>query len=165
MPESIAVGEQSNVMFSVFNTGKTTLYNVKVSYESDTVDSGITYLGNIAPGATGNVDSMVTGIAPDMGEGIVKAVITYEDEAGNETRCEKDLNLYVYEMTFEEEFTDEYPMEYVEEESQGTLPIAAIIGIVVVVIAVVVIIIVVIVKKKKAKKQKEDLDLLDEDDV
>lgn len=165
MPESIAVGEQSNVMFSVFNTGKTTLYNVKVSYESDTVDSGITYLGNIAPGATGNVDSMVTGIAPDMGEGIVKAVITYEDEAGNETRCEKDLNLYVYEMTFEEEFTDEYPMEYVEEESQGTLPIVAIIGIVVVVIAVVVIIIVVIVKKKKAKKQKEDLDLLDEDDV
>ena len=165
MPESIAVGEQSNVMFSVFNTGKTTLYNVKVSYESDTVDSGITYLGNIAPGATGNVDSMVTGIAPDMGEGIVKAVITYEDEAGNETRCEKDLNLYVYEMTFEEEFTDEYPMEYVEEESQGTLPIVAIIGLVVVVIAVVVIIIVVIVKKKKAKKQKEDLDLLDEDDV
>ena len=165
MPESIAVGEQSNVMFSVFNTGKTTLYNVKVSYESDTVDSGITYLGNIAPGATGNVDSMVTGIAPDMGEGIVKAVITYEDEAGNETRYEKDLNLYVYEMTFEDEFMDEYPMEYVEEESQGTLPIAAIIGIVVVVIAVVVIIIVVIVKKKKAKKQKEDLDLLDEDDV
>lgn len=165
MPESIAVGEQSNVMFSVFNTGKTTLYNVKVSYESDTVDSGITYLGNIAPGATGNVDSMVTGIAPDMGEGIVKAVITYEDEAGNETRYEKDLNLYVYEMTFEDEFTDEYPMEYVEEESQGTLPIAAIIGMVVVVIAVVVIIIVVIAKKKKAKKQKEDLDLLDEDDV
>lgn len=165
MPESIAVGEQSNVMFSVFNTGKTTLYNVKVSYESDTVDSGITYLGNIVPGATGNVDSMVTGIAPDMGEGIVKAVITYEDEAGNETRYEKDLNLYVYEMTFEDEFTDEYPMEYVEEESQGTLPIAAIIGIVVVVIAVVVIIIVVIAKKKKAKKQKEDLDLLDEDDV
>ena len=165
MPESIAVGEQSNVMFSVFNTGKTTLYNVKVSYESDTVDSGITYLGNIAPGATGNVDSMVTGIAPDMGEGIVKAVITYEDEAGNETRYEKDLSLYVYEMTFEDDFTDEYPMEYVEEESQGTLPIAAIIGIVVVIIAVVVIIIVVIVKKKKAKKQKEDLDLLDEDDV
>ena len=60
MPESIAVGEQSNIMFSVFNTGKTTLYNVKVTYESDAIESGISYLGNLDPGATGNVDSMVT---------------------------------------------------------------------------------------------------------
>lgn len=164
MPESIAVGEQSNVMFSVFNTGKTTLYNVKVSYESDTVESGITYLGNIAPGATGNVDSMVTGIAPDMGEGIVKAVVTYEDEAGNETRYEKNLNLYVYEMTFEEEPMEVYPMEPIEEQKSG-IPMVAIIGIVVVVVIVIVFVIVIIVKKKKAKKQKEDLDLLDEDDV
>ena len=65
MPESIAVGEQSNIMFSVFNTGKTTLYNVKVTYESDAIDSGISYLGNLDPGATGNVDSMVTGIAAE----------------------------------------------------------------------------------------------------
>ena len=164
MPNSIAVGEQSNVMFSVFNTGKTTLYNVKVSYESDTVESGITYLGNIAPGATGNVDSMVTGIAPDMGEGIVKAVVTYEDEAGNPTRYEKDFNLYVYEMAFEEEPMDIYPMEPMEEDTG--LPMAAIIGIIgLVVIVIIVIVVIIITKKKKAKKQKEDLDLLDEDDV
>ena len=166
MPESIAVGEQSNVMFSVFNTGKTTLYNVKVSYESDTVESGITYLGNIAPGATGNVDSMVTGVAPDTGEGIVKAVVTYEDEAGNPTRYEKDLNLYVYEMSFEEEPMDMYPMEPMEEENSNKLSVVAIIGIIVlVVIVVIVVVVVIITKKKKAKKQKEDLDLLDEDDV
>lgn len=163
MPESIAVGEQSNVMFSVFNTGKTTLYNVKVSYESDTVDSGITYLGNIAPGATGNVDSMVTGIAPDTGNGIVKAVVTYEDEAGNPTRYEKDLNLYVYEMSFEEEPMDMYPVEPLEDENPNVLLIIVIIGIIVV--AVIIVVVVVITKKKKAKKQKEDLDLLDEDDV
>lgn len=164
MPESIAVGEQSNVMFSVFNTGKTTLYNVKVSYESETVESGITYLGNIAPGATGNVDSMVTGIAPDMGEGIVKAVVTYEDEAGNETRYEKNLNLYVYEMTFEEEPMDIYPMEPIEEQESG-IPMVAIIGIAAVIVVVIIVVIVIIMKKRKAKKQKEDLDLLDEDDV
>lgn len=166
IPESIAVGEQSNVMFSVFNTGKTTLYNVKVSYESDTVESGITYLGNIAPGATGNVDSMVTGIAPDTGEGIVKAVVTYEDEAGNPTRYEKDLNLYVYEMSFEEEPMDMYPMDPMEEENSNKLSVVAIIGIIVlVVIVIIVVVVVIITKKKKAKKQKEDLDLLDEDDV
>lgn len=164
MPESIAVGEQSNVMFSVFNTGKTTLYNVKVSYESDTVECGITYLGNIAPGATGNVDSMVTGIAPDMGDGTVKAVVTYEDEAGNETRYEKDINLYVYEMTFEEDMAGDYPMEPMEDENGKTVSIFVIVGIVAAVI-VIVIIIIVMIKKKKAKKHKEDLDLLDEDDV
>lgn len=165
LPESIPVGDQSNVMFSVFNTGKTTLYNVKVTYESETVESGITYLGNIAPGATQNVDSMLTGIAPDTGEGIVKAVITYEDEAGNETRFEKDLNLLVYEMSFDEGMED-IPMEPMEEEPQKKgLPMAAIIGIIVGVIAVIVIVVVIISKKKKAKKQKEDMDLLDEDDV
>lgn len=166
MPESIAVGEQSNVMFSVFNTGKTTLYNVKVSYESDTVDSGITYLGNIAPGATGNVDSMVTGIAPDTGEGIVKAVVTYEDEAGNPTRYEKDLNLYVYEMSFEEEPMEFYPEEPIDEGNSNSISVVVIIGIIgLVVIVVIVVVVVIIAKKKKAKKQKEDLDLLDEDDV
>ncbi|MDE6941400.1 MAG: hypothetical protein K2P40_10735, partial [Lachnospiraceae bacterium] len=140
MPESIAVGEQSNVMFSIFNTGKTTLFNVKVNYESETVDSGITYLGNIAPGNTGNVDSMLTGIAPDTGAGTVKAVITYEDEAGNESRYEKDLNLLVYEMTFDEGMMENVPMEPLEEEpAQKKLPLVAVIGIVAAVVAVIVV--------------------------
>ena len=164
VPESIAVGEQSNVMFSVFNTGKTTLYNVKVTYESETVESGITYLGNIAPGATGNVDSMVTGILPDAGEGIVKAVVTYEDESGNESRIEKDLNLYVYEMVMEDpSMMEDMTMEPEEPENKG-IPVVAIIGILVVLI-IVIVVIVILMKKRKAKKHKEDMDLLDEDDV
>lgn len=165
MPESIAVGEQSNVMFSIFNTGKTTLFNVKVNYESETVDSGITYLGNIAPGNTGNVDSMLTGIAPNTGGGTVKAVITYEDEAGNESRYEKDLNLLVYEMTFDEGMMENVPTEPFEEEpAQKKIPLVAVIGIVAAVVAVIVVVAVVISKKKKAKKHKEDMDLLDGDD-
>lgn len=163
MPESIAVGEQSNVMFSVYNTGKTTLYNVKVTYEGDSVESGITYLGNIAPGATGNVDSMVTGIAQDAGDGTITAVVTYEDEAGVETRYEKELNLYVYEMTMDEEpMMDEMFMDPVIEEGQSGPSIGIIIA-VVVMVAVVAVVVVVIVKKKKAKKKQDDLNLLDDD--
>lgn len=166
MPESIPVGEQSNVMFSVFNTGKTTLYNVKVTYESATVESGITYLGNISPGATQNVDSMLTGIAPDTGEGIVKAVITYEDEAGNETRFEKDLNLLVYEMVIDEGMMEDMPMEPIEDENtKKKIPLAGILGIAAAAIVVIVVVITIISKKRKAKKHKEDMDLLDEDDV
>ncbi len=56
--------------FSVFNTGKTTFNNVKVTYESENVERRIPYLGNIAPGATQNVDSMLTGIAPEYWEGM-----------------------------------------------------------------------------------------------
>ncbi len=164
MPETIAVGEESNVMFSVFNTGKTTLYNVKVTYEGDTVESGITYLGNIAPGATGSVDSMVRGIAPDTGNGVVKAVITYEDEAGNESRYEKELNLYVYEMFIEDFPMEDIPMEPMEPEQKG-LPMVAMIGIVAGVIVLIIVVIVIIAKVKKAKKHKEDMDLLDEDDA
>ncbi len=165
MPESIAVGEQSNVMFSIFNTGKTMLFNVKVNYESDTVDSGVTYLGNIAPGNTGNVDSMLTGIAPDMGTGIVKAVITYEDEAGNETRYEKDLNLQVYEMNFDEGMMEDISTEpVVDESAQKGIPLIAIIGIAAAVVVLIVIIIVIVSKRRKAKKQREDMDLLDGDD-
>lgn len=165
MPESIAVGEQSNVMFSVYNTGKTTLYNVKVSYKSDTVDEALTYLGNIAPGQTGSVDSMVTGVAADTGEGIVKAIISYEDEAGNETQVEKDLNLSVYEMMFDDPGMDMGGEAFEDggEESKQGLPIVAIVIGIVAVIAVIVVIAVIISKKKKAKQHKEDMDLLDED--
>lgn len=165
MPESIAVGEQSNVMFSVYNTGKTTLYNVKVSYKSDSVDEALTYLGNIAPGQTGSVDSMVTGVAPDTGEGIVKAIISYEDEAGNETQVEKDLNLSVYEMVFDDPGMEMGGEEFMggEEESKKGIPVVVIIIIVVVVIAAVIVVAAVIKKKKKAKQHKEDMDLLDED--
>ena len=166
MPESIAVGEQSNIMFDVYNTGKTTLYNVKVSYRSDMVDDALTYLGNIAPGQTGNVDSMVTGIAPDTGEGIVKAVISYEDEAGNETQVEKEINLSVYEMTFDDPGMEMGGEDFGggEEEQKKGLPVIAVIIIVVAVIAVVIVAVAVIRRKKKAKKHQEDIDLLDGDD-
>lgn len=168
MPESIAVGEQSNVMFSVYNTGKTTLYNVKVSYKSDSVDESLTYIGNMSPGATGNVDSMVTGIAPDTGDGIIKAVITYEDEAGNETQIEKELNLYVYELSFDEaaDMDMGYDMPIEEETPQNKIPTTVITaGIVIAAFIAIVIIAAVVRKKKKAKQHKEDVDLLDEDDV
>ena len=95
----------------------------------------------------------------------MKAVITYEDEAGNETRYEKDLNLSVYEMTFDEGMMEDIPMEPVEDENaQKKVPLVAIIGIVAAVVAVIVIITVVISKKRKAKKHQEDMDLLDGDD-
>lgn len=38
VPADITVGSQSNVMFSIYNTGKTTLYNVQVKFKADSID-------------------------------------------------------------------------------------------------------------------------------
>ncbi len=95
LPASINVGEQSNVTFSVFNTGKTTLNNVWVKFKGDSITGGDTYLGNINSGGTGNVDAMLTGLAPTMDDGTIIAEISYENESGEVTTLEKTITLFV----------------------------------------------------------------------
>ena len=53
MPDSMAVGSESNVMFGINNTGKVVLYNVTVSFEGDSIKPVDTCVGNIKPGETG----------------------------------------------------------------------------------------------------------------
>lgn len=97
MPESITVGEESNVMFGINNTGKVILYNVMVKFEADSIQTTDTYVGNIKPGETGNVDTMLSGAAPTTDDGKIKVTISYEDENGEVTEEEKELSLYVTE--------------------------------------------------------------------
>lgn len=96
-PDSISVGEESNIMFGINNTGKVTLYNVMARFEADSIQTTDTYVGNIKSGETGNVDCMVTGAAPTADDGKVKVIISYEDENGEVSEVEKELTLYVSE--------------------------------------------------------------------
>ena len=165
MPASIMVGEQSNIMFSIYNTGKTDLYNVQVKYEGASIEGGDVYLGTIKPGATGNVDSMVNGIAATTDDGTIKAVITYEDEAGNQSKVEKEMNVFVSEYVAPE--MDMGMMEPMPEEETGmSLPV--ILGIIAAVVAVVAAAVVIILKIRKKKKAAailaEDLMDLDKDE-
>lgn len=164
-PANIMVGEQSNVMFQIYNTGKTTLYNVQVKFEADSVEGGDTFIGNLQPGATGNVDAMVSGIAASMDDGTVKAVITYEDEAGNQTREEKDINILVSDMPVDDGMTD-MPMPDEDMEKPG-VNVGVIIGIaaaVIVLAAAIVAVLKIRKKKKSAKLLAEDLLDLDKDE-
>lgn len=165
-PSDIMVGEQSNVMFSIYNTGKTTLYNVQVKFEADSVEGGDTFIGNLSPGATGNVDAMVTGIAATTDDGTVKAVITYEDEAGNQTREEKDITIFVSEMYYDDGMTDMPVDDFVEEPAgPATSTIVIIVVAAVAVLAAVIVGVLKLRKKKKAAKQlAEDLLDLDKDE-
>lgn len=161
MPDALEMYSQSNIMFSINNTGKSTLYNVQVMVDESctTVEASDSFVGNIQPGSTGYADFMVTGIAPTMDDGIVKIIISYEDASGEVGTFETEVNLFVYEP-YVEEFTDEmmYPddMEMMEEESQtpGWLWIAIGVGVVIVVI----IVTVVIIKNKKRRRLEEELE-------
>lgn len=97
MPENINVGSETNVMFGINNTGKVLLYNVMVRFEADSVQTTDAYVGNIKPGETGNLDTMVTGVAPTADDGKVKIIISYEDENGLTTEVVKEMMLYVSE--------------------------------------------------------------------
>lgn len=102
VPDNIEVGSQSNVMFSIYNTGKTTLYNVQVKFIADSIAEASAFVGNLQSGNTGNVDVMLTGAAATMDDGTVKLAISYEDDAGNVTTEEKTITLFVNEMMMDD---------------------------------------------------------------
>ena len=165
-PSSTPVGSQSNVMFSIYNTGKTTLFNLQVKFKNDYVEGGEAFIGNLESGQTGNVDTMVTATTPN--EGTITAVISYEDDAGNVTETEKEIALSIYEESFDDSSMDDGMWDDSQMDDTDTgLPIAAKIGIPVGVIAAVIIVLTAVLKirkKKKAKKQQEeDLSFIDEE--
>lgn len=163
MPESINVGDEANIMFGINNTGKVILYNVMVKFEADSIRTTDTYVGNIKPGETGNVDCMVAGEAPTTDDGIVKVTITYEDENGEVSSEEKELRLYVTEEMPMDEMDvgnfEDVPMEEPSLFSQyKNIIIPAGIGAAVVLL----ILVVVLVKRHKKKKAEQDEDMDDE---
>ena len=165
VPTDIMVGSQSNVMFSIYNTGKTTLYNVQVKFLADSIDEASAFVGNLQSGATGNVDVMLTGIAATMDDGTINMEISYEDEAGNITATEKTITLYVSEPFFDDMMMEgDFMMggDMMMEEETGSKK-GLIIGIIIAVVAIAAVGLTVfftIRKKKKAAKLLAD-DLLD----
>ena len=152
VPADITVGSQSNVMCSIYNTGKTTLYNVQVKFKADSIDEASAFVGNLQSGATGNVDVMLTGIAPTMDDGTVKMEISYEDDAGNVTTSEKTIILFVTEEVFDEMMGDGMMGDDMMMEEQGGSKTGLIVGIIVGVVVIAVIILVVVLKIRKKKK-------------
>ncbi|MGN0513595.1 MAG: COG1361 S-layer family protein [Lachnospiraceae bacterium] len=163
MPESMEVYGQANVMFSINNTGKSTLYNVQVSVDPSctSVQSDDAFIGNINSGSTGYADFMVTGIAPTTDDGKVKLIISYEDAAGEVGTFETEVNLFVYEPVYNDMPTGDEIFEdpgMMEEPSSSSSWIWILIGVAV----VIVVIIVTVVLIKKAKKKALEKELNDE---
>ena len=169
MPSDITVGGQANIMFDVYNTGKTTLYNVWVKFEGESITGGDSFLGTIASGETGSVDAMVTGAAATMDDGKIKAMISFENESGVVTTLEKELELFVSEEMMED-FSDymmgaegEMGMEELEGGSGVKKFILPIVLAVIVLLAAGVVFLRIRKKKKKEQEEmEEDLKALKE---
>ena len=158
MPDAISVGEESNVMFSINNTGKVMLYNVNAVFEADSIQKNEAYVGNIEPGKSGNVDTMINGIAPTTDDGKVKLSITYEDESGKVSTVEKEIQLMVNEdqSMDESNIDDTWNSDDVQPEPSTTdklKHLAIPVGIVGVVLAAVIL---VVIRRKKKKAGMDD---------
>lgn len=162
MPESMTVGSESNVMFGINNTGKVILYNVTVTFEGESIKTTDAYVGNIKPGETGNVDTMLTGIAPTQDDGAISLRIDYEDENGVPAEpVEKDVFLTVMEdmedMSFEQGMEADAGLMDGEPSQPFWTKYKLIIGAAVCAGTVGIVIAVRIRKKRKAQKE-EDVD-------
>lgn len=94
LPEEIAVGQDANISFPVQNKGKVRLYNTRAIVKpGQAVTAQEVFVGNIEPGASGNVDMMVH--AERASEKPIIIQVFYEDSAGVETSFEREVRLSV----------------------------------------------------------------------
>ncbi|MCI9007072.1 MAG: hypothetical protein HFI13_03055 [Lachnospiraceae bacterium] len=168
MPSSIEVGSESNIMFNIYNMGKTKLYNVQVKTDSETVNGGDAFIGNLDSGATGAVDIYVTGQSATTDEGLIKLLISYEDETGASTVIEKEVSLFVNEAMMEDfvggddMMTDDPMMDGGMAGGSGKYTVPIVIG--VIVLAGIIGTVFFLKRKKKKEQQSLEEDILDLDD-
>lgn len=155
-PQSVAVGEEANVMCSLYNLGRIKLYNVKATFEGKNTKSR-KYLSNIRSGATGSIGAMLEGKKISDGPAKVTMTLSYEDESGNISTTTKDLNLEVTEKVDD----DEAAASDMPEETQKSFPVIPVV-IAAVVIAVVAAVVILKKRKKKQLAEIEEEELLDE---
>ncbi len=156
-PSSIAVGEEANITCNLYNTGRTKLYNVKAKFEGEGISGQDVFVGNVESGATGTIDGMINGDTERSMDQPCKMIVTYEDEAGNESKVEQEFNMEVTAAV------DDTAMPMEEENQSKGLPIVPIL-ILILVVVVVVVAIVITKRKKKKRAQLEEEDLMDEVD-
>lgn len=154
MPEAINVGDETNVMFGINNTGKVTLYNVEAFFSADSIKPVSAYVGNIKPGETGNVDTMLTGIAPTADDGTVKVTIRYEDVNGSPSETEQSINLMVSEAMDDDMDMGDFDINPEPEEpskiARYKLPLGG--------AAVLVLLALILIRRRRKKKENESAD-------
>ena len=163
-PSDIAVGDETNVTFEIYNLGKTKLYNVKVKTDDPSLEETSSFIGNIDTGGTGSVDMMVTGKEVSSGDGTCKLIISYEDQDGNESTYETSCNIYVSDELVDESDLESYDAEMdAEAESGQGISVLQWIGIGIGIIGVIIVIVLLIIRRKHKKEREWQDEILGSD--
>ncbi|MBO5469931.1 MAG: hypothetical protein J6A03_09380 [Lachnospiraceae bacterium] len=149
-PESIGIGSQGSLMFTVNNQSGAGIYNVKATAKDDAATSDECYIGNIAGNSSAYATLNVTGVADNSDTGTIKVVISYEDAEGNASEIEQDVACSVGVDSYEEYSEDYYDDEYSDDYSEG-LPWWVYLIIALVVVVVIVVIVIIVIRKRKKK--------------
>ena len=148
-PESVSVGNESNAMFGINNTGKVILYNVQAVFQSDYIKKATAYVGNIKPGETGNVDVMLSAVKATGDDDTIPVEIQYEDVNGNKFTEKTEINLTITEQE------ETLPGDAMDNDAASQVPKSHTSSIPLTVGAVVAVLIIcgIVVKKKKGKNK------------
>lgn len=146
VPEKITAGETFSLPANVYNTGRSALKNVMVTVEgAGLFPTSAVFLGDIAPGSTGNGElsvfagqlSMTEGYTEDYGKTNGRYTITYTDEAGEEHTIDIDFSLEIVKPVIE---TDEEETELTEEPAfQWWVTILVGLAIIAIIVALIVV--------------------------
>lgn len=140
VPKSVTAGESFSLPANVYNTGKSTLKNVMIQVAGEGLfPKAAAFLGDIAPGGTGNGEISV--FAGQVGGGYGQTsglyTITYTNEAGEEQKQEIAFSIEIEELVIE---TDEGATDETEEPAfQWWVTILVGFAIIAVMVAVVVV--------------------------
>ena len=152
-----AMIEQSTpINFSLYNMGKSSLYNCMVDVEGDGLRMEESYYGgNISAGSEMRADFNIIPSTAGQIEGIV--VVTYEDVYGQQTRVEKPFTLNVQEafMPGPEDGKDVFGPGFEEELKPKTPAWIFIAG--GVILAGGVVTLLTVLRRKRRKRELEDI--------
>ncbi|MGF7011601.1 hypothetical protein M2146_002148 [Lachnospiraceae bacterium PF1-22] len=153
-PESVAVGDDANIMCELYNMGRIKLYNVKATFEGKGIEKEEVFIGHVESGATASIDAMLKGKQETKGKEKMKMTLSYEDEGGKRTEVSKDFSLEITAGATDEMMAE--PM--VTEQKKSGLPIIpVVIGVLVICGGAFIIL--------KIKKRKSKLGQTDEEEL
>lgn len=164
-PIDAYAGESFNLMMSLYNKGKSKLYNVSVYLDSESMTADENYYaGNMESGSSKSYDVMVTPNADASGQISGDIVVTYEDAEGNvtEKRTPITLNVMSYEDLYggfeDPGFSDDIMVD-AEPVQQGIPAWVWVVALIVVLgVGAAAVVIVVRVKRRKAQVDDDEMD-------
>lgn len=151
-PDNIQIGEEANLTCSLYNTGRTKLYNVKVKFDGEGISGKEIFVGNVDSGATGTIDAMLTGESETKSDGKCKMIVSYEDESGKSSAVEEEFTLTVVPAS---EDASAMPVKAEPEKGFPVIPVVA--GVAAAALIVLTVFLLRRRKKKRALLEEEDL--------